>query len=172
MTVVGVVEDVRQGGLRARPAHSVYQPYSQVTNRFFLAYMTFVVQTNGDPGDAAPLIRTVLNQVDPNLAPQTMLAMEGVIDRSIAEPKFQTRALAVFSLTALLLAAVGVYGVLASSVLERRVEIGIRMALGADATSVVRMVLWRSMLLTGIGVAIGLAGSLALTSVLTGCSST
>ena len=167
LTVVGVVKDVRQGGPRARPAHSVYQPYAQVTNRFFLAYMTFVMRTNGDPAEVVPSIRTVLNQVDPNLAPQTMATMDGVIGRTIAEPKFQTRTLAVFSLTALLLAAIGVYGVLASSVLERRVEIGIRMALGADATSVVGMVLRRSMLLTGIGVVLGLASAFALTGLLT-----
>jgi putative ABC transport system permease protein len=167
LTVVGVVKDVRQGGPRARPAHSVYQPYAQVTNRFFLAYMTFVMRTNGDPADVVPSIRTVLNQVDPNLAPQAMATMDGVIDRTIAEPKFQTRTLGVFSLTALLLAAIGVYGVLASSVLERRVEIGVRMALGADATSVVGMVLRRSMLLIGEGVVLGLAGAFALTGMLT-----
>ena len=167
MTVVGVVEDVRQGGLRSQPAHAVYQPYSQVTNRFFLGYMTFVVRTDGDPAQAAPMMRAALSRLDPNLAPQSMAAMEAVIDRTIAEPKFQTRALVVFSLAALLLAVVGIYGVLSSAVLERRVEIGIRMALGADRTSVVQMVLRRTLVLTTVGVALGLAGSFVLTGVLT-----
>jgi putative ABC transport system permease protein len=166
LTVVGVVQDVRQEGLRTRPAHAVYRPYAQVTGRFSVGYMTFVVRTDGDPAHAAPLMRSALSQVDPSLAPQSLLAMERMIDRKIAEPKFHSRALSVFSLTALLLAAIGVYGVLASSVLERRVEIGIRMALGADSTSVVRMVLRRSLVLTGIGIALGLAGSLAVTGAL------
>jgi putative ABC transport system permease protein len=167
LTVVGVVADVRQGGLRARPGHAVYQTYPQVANRFFVSYMTFVVRTNDEPGQAAAMVRTALSQLDGSLAPQTLASMESVIDRTIAEPRFQTRVLAIFSLAALLLAVVGIYGVLASSVLERRLEIGIRMALGADRTSVVRMVLRRTMLLTSIGVAFGLAGAFALSGLLT-----
>ena len=166
LTVVGVVGDVRQGGLRSRPAHAVYQPYTQVTSRFFVGYMTFVVRTKGEPAQAAPMMRAALSQLDRDLAPQAMATMEGMIDRTITEPRFQTRALAVFSLAALLLAAIGIYGVLASSVLERRFEIGVRMALGADRTSVVRMILRRTMLLTAAGVGLGLAGSFALTGVL------
>jgi putative ABC transport system permease protein len=166
VTVVGVVKDVRQEGLRAQPALAVYRPYAQVTGRFSVGYMTFVVRTDGDPAQAAPLMRAALNQLDTSLAPQSLSAMERVIERTIAEPKFHSRALSVFSLTALLLAAIGVDGVLASSVLERRVEIGIRMALGADSTSVVRMVLRRSLLLTGFGIVLGLAGSFAVTGAL------
>jgi predicted permease len=166
-TVVGVVRDVRQGGLRSQPAHAVYQPYTQVPSRFFVGYMTFVARTNGDPAQAAPLMRAALQQVDRSLAPQSMAAMETIIDRTIAESKFQTRALAVFSTVALLLALVGIYGVLSSAVLERRFEIGIRMALGADRTSVVRMVLRRTLLLASLGVVLGLAGSFALTGALT-----
>jgi len=167
LTVVGVVGDVRQGGLRSQPAHAVYQPYPQVTSRFFLGYMTFVVRTDGDPVQAAPMMRAALNRLDRDLAPQSMAAMEAIIDRTIAESKFQTRALVVFSFAALLLAVVGIYGVLSSAVLERRFEIGIRMALGADRTSVVQMVLRRTLLLTTVGVALGLAGSFVLTGVLT-----
>jgi putative ABC transport system permease protein len=166
-TVVGVVRDVRQGGLRSQPTHAVYQPYPQVTSRFFVGYMTFVVRTNGDPAAAAPLMRAALDQVDRNLAPQSMAAMEAIIDRTIAESRFQTRALAIFSVLALLLALVGIYGVLSSAVLERRFEIGIRMALGADRTSVVRMVLRRTLMLATLGLVLGLAGSFALTGVLT-----
>jgi putative ABC transport system permease protein len=167
LTVVGVVGDVRQGGLRSQPAHAVYQPYTQVTSRFFLAYMTFVVRTDGDPSQAAPMLRAALNRQDRDLAPQSIAAMDAIIDRTIAEPKFQTRALVVFSIAALLLAVVGIYGVLSSAVLERRFEIGIRMALGADRTSVVRMVLRRTLLLATVGVALGLAGSFVVTGVLT-----
>ena len=166
-TVVGVVGDVRQGGLRSQPTHAVYQPYTQVTSRFFVGYMTFVARTNGDPAEAAPAMRAALDQLDRDLAPQSMAAMQTIIDRTIAEPKFQTRALAVFSIAALLLAVVGIYGVLSSAVLERRFEIGIRMALGADRTSVVRMVLRRTLMLSALGVLLGLAGSFGVTGVLT-----
>jgi putative ABC transport system permease protein len=113
------------------------------------------------------MMRAALNRLDRDLAPQSMAAMEAIIDRTIAESKFQTRALVVFSFAALVLAVVGIYGVLSSAVLERRFEIGIRMALGADRTSVVQMVLRRTLLLTTVGVALGLAGSFVLTGVLT-----
>jgi putative ABC transport system permease protein len=165
-TVVGVVEDVRQGGFKDALAPAVYQPYGQVTNRFFVGYMTFLARTNGDPAGLAPLMRAAMHRVDPNEAPESLATLEAVIERSVAEPKFQTRVLAVFSIVALVLAAVGIYGVLASSVLERRVEIGVRMALGADRTSVVRLVLRRTMLLTAVGVGLGVAGSFLLTGVL------
>ena len=163
LTVVGVVDDVRQGGFRAAPAHAVYQPYQQVTNRVFVGYMTFVVRTSADPSLAAPMMRAALRRIDDDEAPQTLTTLEAVIDRTVAEPKFQARILVLFSLVALMLASVGIYGVLASSVLERRFEIGVRMALGADRTSVVRLVLRRTMLLTLVGVALGVAGSLTLT---------
>jgi len=166
LTVVGVVEDVRQGGFKTNPTHAVYQPYMQVNNRFFVGYTTFLVRTGGDPAQAAPMMRAALNQVDKDEAPQTLATLETVVDRTVGEPRFHARVLIVFSLAALLLAAVGIYGVLASSVLERRFEIGIRMALGADRTSVVRLMLRRTMLLTAIGVALGVGGSLALTGVL------
>lgn len=166
LTVVGVVEDVRQDGFRGAPGHAVYQPYGQVVNRFWVGYMTFLVRTNGDPAQAAPLMRAALTGVDRNEAPESMATLDAVLDRSVAEPRFQARVLALFSLLALLLAALGLYGVLASSVLERRFEIGVRMALGADRASVVRMVLRRSVWLTAVGVLLGLAGAVALTRVL------
>lgn len=166
LVVVGVVEDVRQGGFREPPAHAVYQPYAQVTNRFFVGYMTFLVRTNGSPARVGPMMRAALNQVDNNEAPESIATLDAVIDRSVAEPKFHARVLVVFSVAALVLAAIGIYGVLASSVLERRVEIGVRMALGADSTAVVRLVLQRVLALTAIGVVLGLAGAFVLTGVL------
>lgn len=166
LTVVGVVEDVRQDPFRLAPTEAVYQPYAQVTNRFFVGYMTFLVRTSGDPAQAAPMMRAALARIDPNEAPQAVMTLDAVIDRTVAEPRFQARALTVFSIAALLLAAIGLYGVLASSVLERRSEIGIRMALGADGTSVVRMIARHTLLLCGVGIAIGLAGSLAAADVL------
>jgi putative ABC transport system permease protein len=166
LTVVGVVEDIRQQGFASKAAHAVYQPYQQVTNRFFVGYMTFLVRTTGEPAVAAPMMRAALTRIDPNEAPQSLATLEAVIDRTVAEPRLQAQVLAAFSIAALLLAVVGIYGVLASSVLERRFEIGIRMTLGADAASVVRLMLRSTLLLTTIGVVLGLSGALALTGLL------
>ena len=111
-------------------------------------------------------MRTTLGSVDPNLAPQSMGSMESLIAGTIAEPRFQTRLLVVFSVLALVLAAIGVYGVLAASVAERRREIGIRIALGAGRTTLVWTVLQRVLIMTVCGVTLGLAGAFAITRVL------
>lgn len=166
LTVIGVVEDARHDPFQLTRTQAVYQPYVQVSNRFFVGYMTFLVRTVGDPVQAAPMMRAALARIDANEAPQAITTLEAVIDRTVAEPKFQARVLTVFSLAALLLAAIGLYGVLASSVLERRSEIGIRMVLGADGASVVRMIARHTLILCGIGIAIGLAASLAAADVL------
>jgi putative ABC transport system permease protein len=166
LTVVGVVEDVRQHGLRDAPAHAVYQPIAQVTNRFWMGYMTFLARTRGEAADTAPQMREALNLVDRNEAPESLATLEAVVDRTVAEPRFQARVVSLFSVLALFLAAIGLYGVLASSVLERRVEIGVRMALGANRMSVVRLVVQHTMALTALGVVLGLGGALALTRVL------
>jgi putative ABC transport system permease protein len=166
LTVVGVVRDVRQTGLKDELAPAVYQPFSQLKSMFFLSQVSFVARTNGDPRPLAAAMRSTLGTIDPNLAPQSMGSMQSLIATTIAEPQFQTRLLVTFSALALLLAAIGVYGVLAASVAERRREIGIRMALGARRATVVRTILRRVVILTSVGVALGFAGALALTRVL------
>jgi putative ABC transport system permease protein len=167
LTVVGVVADVRQTGIKDEFDPAVYQPYQQVKRPFFLRQMTFVVRTAGDPRRIAAAMRTTLGSIDPSLAPQSMASMESLIAGTIAEPRFQTRLLVVFSVLALLLAAIGVYGVLAASVADRRREIGIRIALGASRTALVWTVLQRVLIMTMCGVTLGLAGAFALTRVLT-----
>jgi putative ABC transport system permease protein len=166
LTVVGVVEDVRQSPSSLELADAVYQPYEQVTNRAWAGYMTFLVRAAGDPEPLAPMMREALAQLDRDEAPQAVTTLEAVVARTVAEPLFQARVLVAFALAALLLAAVGIYGVLASAVLERRTEIGVRMALGADRTSVMRTIGMQMLALTGVGLAIGVAGALASTTVL------
>jgi predicted permease len=166
LTVVGVVADVRQTGVKDDLAPAVYQPYQQVKRPFFLRQMTFVARTAGDPGPIAAAMRTTLHGADPSLAPHSMGSMQSLIAVTIAEPRFQTRLLVVFSGLALLLAAIGVYGVLAASVADRRREIGIRIALGAGRTTLVWTVLQRVLILTLCGVTLGLAGAFAITRVL------
>jgi predicted permease len=167
LTVVGVVADVRQSGLREAVVPGVYLPYPQVRRPFFLSRMNFLVRTTGNPLAVAPLMRAQLHRVDSDLAPQAMATMEDVVGRTIAAPRFQSRLLGGFSIVALILAALGIYGVLASSVAERRREIGIRVALGAERSTVVCMVLRRTLVLTTAGVVLGLVSSFAVTKALT-----
>jgi putative ABC transport system permease protein len=166
LTVIGVVADVKQTGLTRGAPPAVYQPYQQVTRKFWLSRMTYVVRTTGDPNAVAPAMRAALRGVDADQAPHAMTSMEALVADTIAEPQFHTRLFGVFSILALALAAVGVYGVLASSVAERRREIGIRIALGAGRASVAGMIVRRTIGLAATGVLLGTIGGLLLTRVL------
>jgi predicted permease len=166
LTIVGLVSDVRQQSLADTPRATVYQPYQQIRQRFFLGHMNFVVQTNENPMALASAIRGVLHKADQDLPTQSIATMENIIADSVTEPRTQTRLLGIFSVMALLLAAIGIYGVLACSVAERTREIGIRMAMGAEAKDVFWMVLRRTLLLACSGVFVGSVGALAVTRVL------
>jgi putative ABC transport system permease protein len=166
LTIVGIVRNVRQQSLTDTPSASVYQPYRQVNGPFFLSHMTFVVQTEKSPVLMASGIRTTISKMDQDLPTQSITTMEALIADTMTEPRSQARLLGIFSMLALLLAAVGIYGVLACSVAERTHEIGIRMAIGAEEKDVLWMVLRRTLLLTGIGVLLGALGALAITRVL------
>ena len=166
LTIVGVVDDVRQQGLTQNPDPSIYQPYLQVRRPFFLGTMTFAVRTASDPRSMAPALRGVLRSLDKNQPVESISTMEDLVAATTTEPRFQTRLLAVFAFLALALAAIGVYGVLAYSVFERTHEIGIRLALGAGTSDVVGMVLRHSLLLAAAGVSLGTAGALVVMRVL------
>jgi putative ABC transport system permease protein len=167
LTVVGVVEDARQSPFSLDRAPAVYQPYLQVTNRGWLGYMTFLVRTDDDPARMAAMMRAALARIDPNEAPQSVAALETIVLRTVANPQFRARLVGAFSIAGLSLAAIGLYGVLAAAVVERRREIGVRMALGADRGSITGMVVRQTAVLAVIGIALGLAGSIAATGVLT-----
>jgi putative ABC transport system permease protein len=167
LTIVGIVSDVRQQNLTDTPSASVYQPYLQINQPFFLNHMNFVVETAENPTAMASGIRAVIHQIDRQLPAQSVTTMEDIISDKIVEARSQTRLLGIFSVMALLLAAVGIYGVLASAVAERTHEIGIRMAMGARESDVLWMVLRRTLILAGSGVVIGTLGALAVTRVLT-----
>jgi predicted permease len=166
LTIVGVVDDVKQQGLTKKADPAIYQPYSQVLRPFFLSHMSFVVRTAANPTTVAAAMRGVLQEVDKDQPVQSIAAMADVISTTTAEPRFQARLITVFSMLALLLSAIGIYGVLAYSVTERTHEIGIRMALGAGKADIVRMVIRRSLGLVTAGVAVGMAGAVAVTRVL------
>jgi putative ABC transport system permease protein len=166
LTIVGVVDDIQQMDLRKKPSATVYQPYVQVHGLFFLSHMSFVVRTASNPDSIAPAMRAVLREVDRDQPAQSIASMEDVLGATIAEPRFQGRLLAAFSFLALVLSVIGIYGVLAYQVTERTHEIGIRMALGAERNAVLGMVLWRTLVLAGVGIALGTAGALGMTRLL------
>ena len=165
-TIVGVVDDIRQLSLAANPDPALYYPYLQVNQPSWLRRMTFAVRTASNPLPLVATMRGALGEIDRDQPVMAMTTMQEMMAASTAETRFQTRLLGAFSLLAVILAAVGIYGVLAYAVTQRTHEIGIRMALGAESADVLRMVLRRTVMLAGAGIVLGAAGALAVTRVL------
>ena len=167
-TVVGVLKDVKSGGVAEAAGTELYMLADQgpKAGGFAPNSMNFVVRSTMPLSSLANEYRRAVQELDPTLPLIRMRSMDTVIGDAIARPRFLTVLLGIFAGLALMLAAVGTYGILAYLVTERKQEIGIRMALGADRGKVLRLVLGRGLLLSGIGLAIGLAASLGLTRVM------
>jgi predicted permease len=161
-TVVGVVGDVRQLGLHREPPPILYMPYQQ----FPLPFTNISIRGSAPTGAIAALVRAELSAIDPDLPPGNANALQAVLDRSLAQPRFRTVLVTSFALAALLLAAVGVYGLISYSVVQRTREIGIRIALGAQPTQVLGQIMREGVLLALAGVGIGLLGALLAARVL------
>jgi putative ABC transport system permease protein len=162
--IVGVVGDVRYDKLDGETFPMVYWTHPQLT----YSEMTFVIRTEGDPSALADAARRVVQSIDPSQPVADVRTMESWVGESVSRARFGALLLTAFSVLALLLAAVGIYGVMAYTVTLRQQEIGIRMALGAQTRDVLRMIMRQGMGMTLFGVCLGLAGGLALTRVMSG----
>lgn len=160
--IIGVVADVKNDDLEEIVDPTSYLPYSQNANRT----MNLVIRGTHDPTQLVSAVRSEVSALDAALPVSNVKTVSQMIDERISPKRLMTYILAVFALNALLLASVGIYGVMSYAVAQRTHEIGIRMALGARAADVLRLVLRNGMSLALIGVAIGLAGAFALTRLL------
>jgi putative ABC transport system permease protein len=169
VTVVGIVADVRHGSLRDEPEPQMYIPHAQF--RFWNAggaarSLSLVLRTLGDPMAQSGALRQRVSELDPNLTVSEVRTLSSVRSESVARPRFVTLLLGLFATLAALLAAVGIYGLVAYQVTLRIPEIGIRMALGARASSIVRLVLRQGLVLAVAGLLVGVLGALAATRLL------
>lgn len=167
-TIVGVVNDTKDDGLGLRSKGTIYMPLAQNS----AGNVWLAARTAGSASAIVPALRQALAAVDPDLPLAQVQTLEEMMASSIAQPRFSMLMLGIFAAVALLLAAIGIYGVISYSVVQRTHEIGVRMALGARQVDVVRMVARQVLIMAGIGIAIGgvlaLAGGKLMTRLLFG----
>ena len=163
INIVGVVAHTMHEGLDAKPRIQLYLPYSQ---RPSFQNMSVAVRTSGDPLLMARPVREAIHTVDKDMPLSNVKSMDELLESSLGQRRLSMILLGAFSAIALLLASIGIYGVLAYSVTQRSRELGIRMALGAARGRVLRLVIGQGMALAVVGIAIGLGGAFALTRLL------
>jgi putative ABC transport system permease protein len=160
--IVGVAGEVRYSGLDDPSEAAIYTPFAQTP---FL-WANLMIRTNVPPQSLIQSVRSAVKSVEPALEPGSFRTMEELVSDSVSQPRLYTTLLGAFALLALILAAIGIYGVIAYAVAQRTHEIGVRLALGAQAADVLRMVLRQGMTPVLLGLGLGLAGALATTRLL------
>jgi putative ABC transport system permease protein len=158
-TIVGIVQDVKTEGLDVENRPQIYRSILQTSN----LQLTLVIRTASDPGALTEAVRREVRAVDADLPVFGIRTMEQVMQAAVSQRRFAMIMLVVFAFIALTLSAVGIYGVMAYTVTQRTHEIGIRMALGAQGSDVLRMIITQGLILTFAGMAVGLAGAFVLT---------
>jgi predicted permease len=155
LTIVGVVGDLREWDWGIEKIPVLYLPFTQNPSRL----MSIVIRANGDPGQLTSAVRHIVDRLDANLPVTKIHAMDELLAQSVSQRRLSMLVLAVFAAVAMLLAAVGIYGVMAYTVAQRTHEIGIRMALGAERADVLHMIVGDGMRLAGLGLIAGLIAS-------------
>ena len=166
--IVGLVGDVRDGGLNRNPQPKMIVPLAQMTDGLTelnskVAPISWVVRTQFDPHQMTTQLTEQLRQASGGFPVARVRSMDEVVVRSTARQDFNMLLLTIFGGSALVLAAIGIYGLMAYSVQQRTQEIGIRMAMGADRSRITKMVVWQGMRLTLVGVVIGVGAAFGLT---------
>jgi putative ABC transport system permease protein len=169
--IVGVVGDVKLDGLdQTRPAAALYLPLDQLGTPGKADWQSFpmsvVVRSNGNPASLASAVTNVIHEIDRDVPVRDVLTMDELVTTSLSQPRFNLLLMGAFAVLAVLLAAIGIYSVLSYSVRRRVQEIGIRLALGARLSDVLRMIVMEGMKPTLLGVTLGIVGALALARVM------